>query len=107
MERDKSWDDPQLSDGDMVYTETKLTIEEIDKTNHKVLFGDRLLGYFIMDIDGYYYFDYVTAPNGLWTSYSLRMVADLLEEINKPHEDKIKEYFKKNGTTTDSVQELP
>ncbi len=72
----------------------QLTTEPMNETNHKVLFGDRLLGYFTMDIDGFYYFDFVTAPNGLWTSYSLRMVANLLEEMNKPHEDKIKEYFK-------------
>jgi hypothetical protein len=47
-----------------------------------------------MDVDGYYYFTYDTTQNGLWTSYSLRMVADLLDEINKPHEENIKEYFK-------------
>ncbi len=70
-----------------------LKVESLNETNHKVLFGDRLLGYFIMDIDGYYYFDFVTAPNGLWTSYSLRMIADLLEEMNKPYEGEIKEYF--------------
>ena len=84
-----------------------LRAEEINKSNYRVLFEDRLLGHFIMDIDGYYYFDYVTSPNGLWTSYSLRMVADLLEEMNKPYEDNIKEYFKKNDETSDSVQELP
>jgi hypothetical protein len=94
MERNTLWDDPQLSDGDMGYTEKKLITEPINDHHHKVLFGERLIGYFIMDVDGYYYFDYVTTPNGLWTSYSLRMIADLLEEMNKPHDDKIKEYFK-------------
>jgi hypothetical protein len=72
----------------------KLRTEPINDHHHKVLFGERLIGYFIMDVDGYYYFDYVTTPNGLWTSYSLRMIADLLEKMNKPHDDKIKEYFK-------------
>ena len=76
--------------------ENKLLIEALSETNHKVMFGDRLIGYIIMDVDGFYFFDYVTAPNGLWTSYSLRMVADLLEEMNKPYEDNIKEYFKNN-----------
>jgi hypothetical protein len=85
---------------------SNLRTEEISKYNHRVLFGDRLLGHFIMDVDGFYYFDYVTAPNGLWTSYSLRMVADLLEEMNKPYENNVKEYFEKNGETSDSVQEL-
>jgi len=83
-----------------------LRTEEINKSNHRVLFGNRLLGHFIMDVDGFYYFDYVTAPNGLWTSYSLRMVADLLEEMNKPYENNVKEYFEKNGETSDSIQEL-
>jgi hypothetical protein len=96
MGRNTLWDDPQLSDGDMGYTEKKLTTEPINDHHHKVLFGERLIGYFIMDVDGYYYFDYVTTPNGLWTSYSLRMVADLLEEMNKPYDDNVKEYFKTN-----------
>jgi hypothetical protein len=74
----------------------KLKTEPINDHYHKVLFGERLIGYFIMDVDGYYYFDYVTTPNGLWTSYSLRMVADLLEEMNKPYDDNVKEYFKTN-----------
>jgi len=75
-------------------SEKKLTIEPINEHQHKVLFGERIIGNFIMDVDGYYYFVYDTTQNGLWTSYSLRMVADLLDEINKPHEENIKEYFK-------------
>jgi hypothetical protein len=74
----------------------KLKTDIINDHHHKVLFGEKLIGYFIMDVDGYYYFDYVTVQNGLWTSYSLRMVADLLEEMNKPYDDKVKEYFKTN-----------
>ena len=78
----------------MSNSEKKLTIEPINEHHHKVLFGERIIGNFIMDVDGYYYFTYDTTQNGLWTSYSLRMVADLLDEINKPHEENIKEYFK-------------
>jgi hypothetical protein len=48
-----------------------------------------------MDIDGYYYFDF-KSENGIWTPIALRQVADLLEEINKPHDDGINEYFKNN-----------
>ena len=75
-----------------------LTLEPaINEVNHRVMFNNRIIGYFIMDLDGYYYFDYDTDTNGLWTSHSLRMVADLLEEINKPHDDKINEYFKQQN----------
>jgi hypothetical protein len=71
----------------------KITTESITESHHKVLFGDKLIGYFIMDVDGYYYFDYVTVQNGLWTSYSLRMVADILEEMNRPYDDIIKSSY--------------
>jgi|694.fasta_scaffold00022_15 hypothetical protein len=94
MGRDTTWDDPQLSDGDMRPLNQKLRTEQINEHHHKVMFNNRLLGHIVMDIDGYYYFDFVTAPNGLWTSYSLRMVADVLEKMNKPHEERIKEFFK-------------
>ena len=46
----------------------ELRTEIINDTNQKVLFGNRLIGYLIMDIDGYYYFDYTTQANGFWTS---------------------------------------
>jgi hypothetical protein len=48
-----------------------------------------------MDVDGYYYFDPITQSNGFWNSYSLRMISDLLDEINSEHDNKIREYFKK------------
>lgn len=66
--------------------------EIVNDVIQKVLFGDKLVGSFIMDVDGYYYFD--THGDGFWTSHSLRMIADLLDIVNKPHDDKIKEYFK-------------
>lgn len=50
------------------------------------------LGYFRLDIDGYYYFEDI--PNsGNWSSYALRQIADKLDEINKPYDDKVTEYF--------------
>jgi hypothetical protein len=73
----------------------ELRTEIINDANQKVLFGNRLIGYLIMDIDGYYYFDYTTQANGFWTSHSLRMIADLLDEVNKSHDDNINEYFSK------------
>ena len=50
------------------------------------------LCYFRLDIDGYYYFEDV--PNsGNWTSYALRQIADKLDEINKPYDDEVNEFF--------------
>lgn len=54
--------------------------------------NQKLLGYFRLDIDGYYYFEDI--PNsGNWSSYALRQIADKLDEINKPYDDKVTEYF--------------
>ena len=71
----------------------ELKTEIINETCQRVLVGNRLIGYLIMDVDGYYYFDHTTQENGFWTSHSLTMIADLLDDINKPHNDNIKEYF--------------
>lgn len=68
----------------------QLTTEPINETKHKVIFDNKThIGYFIMDIDGYYYFDTLTNSKGWFTSYSLRMVADLLDVMNKPYDDKL------------------
>ena len=72
----------------------ELKTEIINDHHQRVLFGNKLIGYLIMDVDGYYYFDHTVQENGFWTSHSLRMIADLLDDINKPLDDNIKEYFK-------------
>jgi hypothetical protein len=74
----------------------ELRTEPLNDRHHKVLFNNKLIGYAIMDVDGYYYYEYTTQTNGFWSSHSLRMVADLLDEMNKPHDDNVKEYFSKN-----------
>jgi hypothetical protein len=68
-----------------------LITEEINERNHKLLSGNRLIGYIIMDIDGFYYFDSVTQNNGFWGSHNLRMVADILDNMNEEHQKLIKE----------------
>jgi hypothetical protein len=80
----------------------ELKTEIINDHHQRVLFGNKLIGYLIMDVDGYYYFDHTVQENGFWTSHSLRMVADLLDDINKPHDDKIKEYFKIKQSTNET-----
>lgn len=76
----------------------KLTIERIGDHHFKIIFdGKRHIGYAIMDVDGYYYFESLTQSNGFWSSYALRMISDLLDEINREHDNKIREYFKKEN----------
>jgi hypothetical protein len=82
----------------------QITIEPTKGINHKVMIGERLIGHFIMDIDGYYYFDF-KLENGIWTPMALRQVADLLDDINKPHDDGINEYFKKTNSMKKEEQQ--
>jgi hypothetical protein len=74
----------------------ELRSERINEHHYKVFFGNKLIGYAIMDVDGYYYFDHTTQSNGFWNSNSLRMIADLLDDMNKPHDDRIKDHFGKD-----------
>lgn len=55
------------------------------------------LGTFELDIDGYYYFWNKSENNGSWSSYSLRLIADKLDEINAPWKDKINEEFNQSN----------
>lgn len=55
--------------------------------------GD-LIGEFILDDDGYYYFYIPNVQTGIWASHVLREVADKLDELNKPWDDNINDYFK-------------
>ena len=73
----------------------KLSTERIGKYHFKIIFNNRKhIGYAVMDVDGYYYFEPTTQTNGFWTSYSLRMISDLLDEINLEHDNRIIEHFK-------------
>ena len=86
----------QLNSLYQINMDKKLTTYRINNHHHKVLYGEKHIGYFIMDVDGYFYFDHITTNEGFWTSYSLRMIADLLDEMNKPYDDRLKDYFKNN-----------
>lgn len=87
---------PKQNIPDKKQTYNKLSIEKIGDNDYKILFQEKkLIGYAIRDIDGYYYFESCTQPNGFWSSYALRMVSDLLDEINSEHDNRIRDYFKK------------
>lgn len=65
-----------------------LTIEKINDHYPKIIFGEnRHIGYATRDVDVYYYFDGVTQSRGFCGSHSLRMTADLLDEINQDRDN--------------------
>ena len=60
---------------------------------YEVYFNKQHLGYFYMEIDGFYVF--IPHGNiGYWNEYSLRMIADKLEDLNTAHNKNIENYFK-------------
>ena len=71
----------------------KLTREQISGVLYKIKFNDIELGEAIMDVDGYFYFWYNKELTGFTQAWVLRAIADLLDEINKPWDEKINEYF--------------
>ena len=63
-----------------------LTLKEISDTNKsfEVLFGkDLLIGKFIILDDGFYEFFPEKYDGGCWAAYTLRELADKLDELNK------------------------
>ena len=51
------------------------------------------LGEILMAEDGYYVFFSDDSKRGFWEAYILRQIADRLDEINKPWDDQVKQYF--------------
>jgi hypothetical protein len=49
----------------------------------------KYLGYAYREADGYYVFENAL-QNGFFTSYSLRMIADKLDELNKEWDEQVK-----------------
>jgi hypothetical protein len=73
-----------------------ITLEKVDEYRYNVLWENgKQIGTFELGIDGMFYFWNNIDSYGSWTSYSLRLIADKLYEINKPFREAIAEYFKK------------
>ncbi len=75
-----------------------LTLEELDGDfllEVKVESG-KVIGLFIMDIDGFYYFE-PSEGRGYYAAHNLREIANLLDEKNKPYRESIDKYFRENG----------
>ena len=72
----------------------EIKLEKASKFVYKAFTpNNKYLGTFELDESGFYNFWYNNA--GSWSSYSLRAVADKLDEINKPFEKELELYFGK------------
>jgi hypothetical protein len=66
-----------------------IRIEKIKLSSYRVYFNDIYLGNAEMEVDGFYNFWFSKDINGYWTSHSLRLIAEMLDELNKEWNDKI------------------
>lgn len=72
----------------------KIKIEDTHLSYKKELYiNDKLIGDFVMDVDGYYYFKPIT-NDGYWNSNALRIIADYLDKINESYDRHVIKYFK-------------
>jgi len=71
---------------------------------NKVYFNTAFLGIIERDVDGFFHFWIDTS--GSWSSYSLRLIADKLDRVNKRWNDHINEYFKKQENDTTGTTEI-
>ncbi len=51
------------------------------------------IGSFVMYVSGFYYWE--QNSNGWYAAHSLREIADLLDDVNEPHNKRTDEFFKK------------
>ncbi len=64
-----------------------------DRASKKLLTENgKEIGLLYLDVDGYYYYE--PAGTGGYSSYHLREIASVLDDINKPYQDQLDEYFK-------------
>jgi len=72
----------------------KIIAEKVDHGLYTVYFRDngKILGEFVQDESGF--FGFYCDTKGSWSSWTLKAIADRLDEINKPWDEKINEYFK-------------
>jgi hypothetical protein len=81
-----------------------LTVIQID--NHyevRVESSNKLVGHFVQDVDGFFYFaqEEGSEGGGLWSDYSLLEIGTKLKEINRPWSEQINTYFKNEKSKSD------
>ena len=61
-----------------------IILKKISKSKYKLLFDkDINLGFFVQDVDGYFYWDNINNCKGLYSDYILRELSEKLIELNK------------------------
>ena len=62
-----------------------------DSSSLEVYIRSQKVGLFYFEVDGFWVFNPV--GTGYWNEFSLRLIADRLEELNKSWNEQLDEYF--------------
>lgn len=74
----------------------KLTRTKVNDYQYTLYFGELEVGKIEMDVDGFFYWWDNEDLHGCSSSWELKEIARHLDELNKPYEDSLNEYFSKN-----------
>lgn len=77
-----------------------IKLKELNESKYEVLVesSDKLIGYFIQDDDGYFYFMLDEPSTGLWSDHTLLEIGTKLQELNKPWNDWITEHLERENS---------
>ena len=75
--------------------------EKVSDHHYRLIFGGVFVGDLQRDVDGFFYYWDNKDLIGCTSSWTLKEIACHLDELNKPYEDSINEYFKYEGTGQD------
>jgi len=62
-------------------SKNKLLTEKVSDGRYKVFFESKYLGDFVRDVDGFFYY-WPSEDGGCWSAWTLRLIANELEELN-------------------------
>lgn len=70
-----------------------MKLQKLNKSYSVLSNNDIVVGSFQLDSDGSYYFYHTDDIAGCWSAHSLKEIAELLDEVNKPFDKQVEDYF--------------
>ena len=71
----------------------EIKLEKLNKSHSVKTTTGKEIGSFQLDSDGFYYLWFKDDVSGCWNAYTLKAIADKLDEVNKPFKETVDEYF--------------
>lgn len=81
-----------------------LTTKDKKPDLKELYFNNILIGDLVVNDDGFWVLFFSNERKGYFESYALRLIADKMEEMNKPWQDNINEYFSRIKNFSDHIE---